>query len=476
MFAFITLFISIILYLFAPNHYSYGYCLIVFSVFVVSSIWHIKRSSYGNYLNFHTLFLVSYFFSNYAYPVFLFPNNRDAIYFFHYTFDTSRICISIALSLIGSSAFIFGSYIMRTRKIVTDISGSTYNYNKYVPILKGLSYIFFVLFLFFVGRDFYRGYFNSESESSNYFIIGFQTFVSLSVIVICYINKNRYSGKLFDFLKRFKIPFLLFLLVFISFFFFQGNRGPALQLLLIIATGYSLYVKRVPFRTFIISIIIGMFLMTFISAARVTKESGYEGDNSIISFVERGMNGVRFTSFMDLGSELINVNRDLYFALDHVDKNGVNYGRTMLSYIPAVIPGFGSYIVNLFDLDRNSLTSSALITTMVLGKNANWGLGTHMIGDIYMSFGVVGILVFMILFGYFNTRFQLYAIYTRNIYYAIAYLISVSYSVYYPRASCLISFRYILWPILIMALFKYLIPVSQKVTSNEMKLGVSNNF
>lgn len=455
----IILLASIVIYLFAPGVYSYDYCLLTFIVFLISAVWVIRKRSGGNYFNFHVLFMVSYFFVNFVYPVFLFPVDKYYFPVFNYDFNENLISRSTALAMLGSSAYTFGAATLKLKSdYQMEIRFQPTQYIRYIGILKLCTYAFFGLYLAFVGQDFFSGIFNAGTSSSNYFLIGFQSLVALTITVVCYTGYYRHNDKLNfrKFMGLFDKPFLIFVFIFILMFFFVGDRGPALQVFMILVTLYAVYVKRISLKVFLIGVSVGMFLMLFISSARVTRTSGFHDSNSLSSFINRGSSNMKINSVFDLGMDLTMNNRNLYVAVDYADKNGINYGKTMITQIVGIVPGLQPLVLSTLGMTEDDMSSGRIINKLTIGDDATWGVGTNLIGDIYLSFGVIGVVVFMMFFGYIHTRFQQKMLYSLNVNYVIAYVISMSYAIYYPRASYFSAFRNILWPIILLVLIRFL--------------------
>ncbi|MGF6849510.1 oligosaccharide repeat unit polymerase [Chitinophaga sp. W3I9] len=464
----ILLLVSIVIYMFAPGVYSYNYCVLTFVVFLVSSLWVIRKRSNGNYFNFHVLFLISYFFVNFVYPVFLFPVDKYYFPVFNYDFNENLISKSTALAMLGSSAYTLGAAMLRIKSDYTfEANYRPMQFARFTGILKLLTYAFFGLFLAFVGRDFFSGIFNSGTSSSNYFLIGFQSLVALTVTVVCYTGYYRSSEKMtfWKFVGQFDKVFLGFMFLFILLFFFIGDRGPALQVFLILVTLYAVYVKKVKLKVFLLGASLGMFLMLFISSARVTRTSGFNDSNSIGGFLERGSSNMKFNSIFDLGMDLTMNNRNLYVAVDYADKNGINYGKTMITQVVGIVPGLQPVVLSMLGMTEDEMSSGRIINKLTIGDDATWGVGTNLIGDIYLSFGVLGVVAFMLFFGYIHTRFQQKMLYSQDINYVIAYVISMSFAIYYPRASYFSAFRNILWPIILLAIIRFMTYKRQRTTT-----------
>lgn len=469
LFAFIQFVLSAVLFWSAPNHYSAEYCGWILAIFAVSSLWFIRRSLHGNYLNFHLLFFISFFFVNFAYPVFIYPTDPFHFSVFGFPFNHDIISKSTALALLGASAYILGGAWMQARKIASlprseDECEWLAKINR---ILTPAAYLSVVLFLAVVGRGFFQGLFMSYNEGANHLLIGFQTLFVLALILSFLARQNSFKGTLLDFLGQYSKTTLVFIGLTVMIFFYVGDRGPALQILFVLGALYSLYVKAIRFKLFLAASLLGMFVLTFISYAR-SADPGYgKSQTSLVDYFARGKEQMQLDSIVDLGRDLIVNNRNLYFAVDYADRNGVNYGKTMIVPIISVIPGAGSLSKSLFHIDVSRMTSGRMITDLTFGERAGYGLGNAIIGDIYMSWGVIGVIVFMIVFGYINTKFQIYAMATNNLYYVVAYVISISYAVYYARSSYFIALRAILWPILIVMFLRLVFPQKREMAQEE---------
>src|SRR5690606_9242059 len=149
---------------------------------------------------------------------------------------------------------------------------------------------------------------------------------------------------------------------------------------------YSIFVKPIKLRRLIPLILLGLIAMTFIANARVTRTSGFSGSNSLTGFIDRGVQNWNGGSIIDLSRDFIVNNRNLYVSVDYVNQKGVNYGTTMGSELISIVPGLQSVSINYLGLDDQQLTTSRIINKLTLGENASWGIGTSLIGYIYMSF------------------------------------------------------------------------------------------
>jgi len=122
-----------------------------------------------------------------------------------------------------------------------------------------------------------------------------------------------------------------------------------------------------------------------------------DGDSSQLALVD---------VFMDL---IIN-NRNNFVAIEYVDDNGITYGKSMLGSILRIIPLLSGFVHNMFHLNIFETTSSMLLTATTLGEDFTLGLGTSILADLFLAFGLVGVVLGMGLLGrvitYLENRLQ----------------------------------------------------------------------
>ncbi len=147
--AFFFLVLSFALYAFAPDDYSLGYCAAVLAVFLASTAWFIKKSLFGNYFNFHVLFIIGFFLVHFVYPVFVYPNRPFLFKVFERGFDPSLITVSTALALLGMNAYILGAVFGGKIKNVPPGGWDAERYRPLETPLFVLSLALFALFVFF---------------------------------------------------------------------------------------------------------------------------------------------------------------------------------------------------------------------------------------------------------------------------------------------------------------------------------------
>ena len=138
------------------------------------------------------------------------------------------------------------------------------------------------------------------------------------------------------------------------------------------------------------------------------------------------------------------VTKSTYYCLEYLEINGYSYGLTMSGGLSGIIPSLESNLINNYGVDKDDLGSAETLTRFVLGRERSYGLGTNIIADIYLSFGLVGVLVLMWVLGVFTRRCYLGTL-NMNYFSIITYSVLVSYSVFLARTSYTHPVKLLLW-------------------------------
>ena len=450
LFVTIVLFIiSILLYLFSPDTYSLAYCNLLFIIYIASSILIIRHSISGkNYFNFHLLFLISFFFVNFVYPVSIYPISPYYFPVYRFEFDPNFITKATALALLASSSYNIGVALQFGRKEKSKASPNT-NFLTLQYLLIPLLYILFFFLFLFGGTQLLKFQFGSTFHIPPGLLLFFQVSLGLSLVIAFYAKS--YSGSILDFLKNYNKAILLILLLYCFTFLATGDRGPLIQIVLIAFVSFTMFVRPMKLRNFIIIVLSGMLFLTFISYARTeTNQSATETGVTI----SKGMQYMKLNSFYDIGMDLIVNNRNLYTGYEYVEKHGISYGKSMYHQLFSPFPKLPSLFTQLvFNSDPVDLSTARILTKEY---DAHYGLGTNMVIDLYMNFGVLGVIIFMFVLGFIASKFQREAYYSNNFNYIIAYVFLVALAIYMPRSTIFDPLRPIIWAILLYQFLKVL--------------------
>jgi len=109
----------------------------------------------------------------------------------------------------------------------------------------------------------------------------------------------------------------------------------------------------------------------------------------------------------------------------------------------SVIPGLQG-LLNKLIYDGNPVFdgSANFITYLIHRRPVDYGDGSSVIADLYLDFGVVGVVVLMLLFGRFISRIELniYSGNTKFYFRFLVFLTFLSNSVYLSRSTLMLEF------------------------------------
>jgi oligosaccharide repeat unit polymerase len=423
---FAALFIeSVFLFLLAPRYYHYEFNLFCMLQYLVSSVLFLRAKKKQNYFDFDMIFMFSFFFVMFFYPVFMFESDPTKYFAFKYEFNENVISRATALSLLGMQAYFLGSLSFNEKLFSVHTKTKIYNNITGLTIISAISLILFIVSGGYAAmKGAYSGEEVQASGLASYFLAFTPVFLFCAIAFqfnnLFILNKNKLQkGKLNKTLFFFTLLFIVLILI-------TGSRTFPLQIILICCALFTMFYKPISFIRFVPLVIIGIVVMFAVNIVR---------------------GGGEISGLADVVMDLIINNRNTYMAVDYVDVNGMTFGKSMLSVLLAPFPFMQSTIFSIFSINPWDASSSLIITKISLGDESSLGLGTNIIADLYMSFGMIGVILFMFLLGRYIAKFLFFA--KSNIYALIAYTIMISYSVFIVRAEFFFFSRFLLWGLFI---------------------------
>lgn len=427
MIAIFLVIISIAIYILAPTTYSFEYCFLCHNVFILNLAYLLYKDLKNEKIGFNTLFSISFYFTNFVYPIFIYPVNPD-FSLFQYRFDVNVVSKCTALALLAYSVYV-GGYIYRLNKTPKN------NLNRFPRIparavrrLFNLLIVFIVLFIAFGGIDYYEDRYERGDMSENLYVQYIYLFLSPLITLII-------SSLLCFKSNSLRNSIVLMLFGFTGVLLMSGTRTLPLTILLMLLYVYSVN-HKISNVSILIILAIGVVSMSVIGEMR-------SGVNDLSQSLKNDQELGLWTKFSDL---IIN-NRNLYVFYDYVDSHSVTWGLSMVQGILSPIPFAQTLFMSATGLPYFLLGSPDLSTYLTLGGGKSFGLGTNLVGDVYLAFGVVGIFICFFFLGNL-------IVYVRNklrkgsVYSLIIYLVLLGDAVYLCRASYFNSFRAIVWCIL----------------------------
>lgn len=422
--------ISVLFYIYSPDYYSESYCYNIFLLFLVSIVFFLRKTIKNkNYFNFHVFFLLSIFFTNFAYPVFIYPTNPEYFSVFTYSFNHRIISRATALSEIAINAYILGVSLYNAKVEIAD-KNVTYDYFYFFsPGLRIFTkYLAFFLSVLFSIYAIYMVIYEPLEIILNTQIVNIViVFFVIALIINLYSMKEQVKNNLRLFIRK-NVLLLISGILIVLFSLWFGDRGPAIQIFFIMMFAYVYFVKPISLKTLLLLVIGGLFFLTLISYTRGTSSNLRSGSLSgTINEASRQM--TTFNTFWNYGMDLIVNNRNLYVACELADKDGLLYGKSYFPYLFAPIPGVPSLLTEaVFNTTPEELSSAYRITEEA---GLSWGLGSNAVGDVYMNFGLPGVIICFFFFGFFISKLSK----QRDVYSLLAYILIFALAIYYPRSS-----------------------------------------
>lgn len=431
----ILLLITLSVYFFTPTKGTVSMILfyVCFSLMLISNYIYFKAKKKSNYLDFDTIFIVVYCLVGFSTTFFY--NNYEVFraIFLGFPVDEEYINKGNLLFLIGLQSYMIGSLLPVKR-----------NKTKKRPFviktnfLVMLVFVLIIAFIGFGGINYYRSEYNDAVNNDSGTIVKY-ILLLLVTTAMALIGTEFYNKKLN---VNYKISWFAFGAMFflIGTLLVIGNRTAASQILLPIICLYALFFKNINFNKFFIFVFSGIVLMWIIQQTR-TGNSNFELTNPIMLI-------------LDLTIPM----RNTYAALQYVDVKDFTYGSSMIIDVSGVVPFLPSLVQESFpqlEPGSASLLTEYTYANFYMPDEYKIGLGTTIIADIYVAFGVIGVLIFMYILGSLVNKW-LSKSYQLN-YYSIIILCGVlGNAIFMVRGGYFHPLRFIVWALVLAYINRFL--------------------
>lgn len=405
---------------------------ITFFLTIVSTVTYFVYKKKKNYIDFDTLFIficiLICFFSTFFY-------NEDFYYllFLNFRFDESYINSGSLISSIGLQSYFVGSLVPNSRKR-TELPVGMPQYIINTGVISLCILIGILLFFAVGGIDYYKSMYQDDVKSGS----ALSTYVILliTVLSIVLIATEFYNSQICSNYKI-KKSSICILVIFCVLLMFSGNRTSASHIILPIIGLYALFKRKLNLRYFFVFLFGSILLMWLFQNIRSNRDIEMSGTNPVMIL-----------------RDLTIPSRATFAAMEYVDSHGYTYGETMCGGLVGIIPLFAS----TFNFNMDKLGSAEVLTietydNLRANTSRMTGLGTTVITDIYLSFGVLGVIVLMFFLGYFVCVNQSKSL-NLDYYSLIIYTALLSNSVFLARASFTHPVRYILWALVVAYIFR----------------------
>lgn len=414
---FILIITSFILYRYAPRDYSYTFAILCLIIYLCSAVLVICKNCKRSLLKFEFFFLIAFFFTNYVYAIVFYPDNP---YFslFSLEFNQDYVCKALALSTLGITCFCAG--IIEVKQMKQEQMKTEFLRN-----LKPLIVILMLIFIPYLYSLYQTHEYTTEFESSLVNVV-LQFFIYY--YLFSYFNNEYLLNKNFSIIKFLKEPIIFLILIYTLLFLSIGSRTIPLRIVLLCLLIFQFFVKRIPNIILLLLMAGGAFIMTVVGVVR----EGYEF--------------MGLTSIWEIGNDLTINNRSLYVLMEYADAHGYTFGTSMLMQVLSLIPFLQSIFLIVSGMSPDDITSAGIVTRLYFEDSPldRIGLGTNIIGDIYVAFGMVGVIVMMFLLGKLMKSLY-YQSLQGNAIAVLIYALIFMDVIYLPRSSVLGSLRPVFW-------------------------------
>lgn len=406
----------------APKDYSFSFCVACFLPFVYASYILFKYRCKYNIVCFELIFSITFFYVNYAYPIFLYPV-MPYFSLFNLSFPENYLNSGIALSSLGYCCYVLGSLKYPSQRLLQKTSFMPCH-----PMLKIINIALLLLLLFQLLPILRSGVYNGDWGEGALI----KTVVDALAFFVVFSALSK-AKTVKDFIIQNKaLLFCLFL--YITTITLIGNRGMFLRFILLISLLVTTYFYKLPTLVILVSFIVGMLFLNYVGQVR--------GGGEYTSLSNQEMNPL-----LSMGKDLTINNRSLYSLMEYHDKNGINFGKTYLMNLLSAIPKANYVFLKITGWSSDDISSGGLITKQFYDANPQLdriGLGTNLIGDIYIAFGVFGVILLMYYMGIF-VSYSYARAQSGNMKYLLIYAIMFAESIIIARSSYLGIIRPMAW-------------------------------
>lgn len=459
--------ILIILYAFTPNVYHKIVQNVVLSIsFIVVILFFFSNFSdtcfRTKYIRVTYLFLIGFI-------VVFFQKNIDLavglIDEFNAVFcNTTIINKCCILSSIGLVAFAIGNFWARLSTKYSKYGNSKIGHpigKPFFNFLKSMFAIFVIIYLSANMMDVLSGnYYYSEATMkenagsiANYSNV--MIYVLVFTILISYLYNSSFvenrDVSLWMFLKTNGLFYNLLLVLYLVVQFVMGDRGPIITIILAYFIVFiRISKKRVKIWYLVIFFLLSAAILSTIGNLRhetnrisVDKILSYEKDDNI-------------TSVLHVTEELSHSYNTFTYVVANVPSHHDYFlGKMQMREIIMSVPFLHRFVPSLFSDYEYENSSSDYCSYLIQGRNRTYGNGSSILADIYLDFGIIGIIIIMFLLGLLMYRLDLEIYYGNNIYAQLTSLVFFSFSIYLSRSTLTTPLYYMIPSLCLIYLKKY---------------------
>lgn len=420
--------LSLLLYFVAPMSYSWAYCAICAGVYIVSSILGLIPTIRKEPLSFSLFFSLAVFICTFVFPLFVYPLEHS-FSLFSFGYDPNVISKSSAMVTLAHSVYWLGVKNATNKYYSHFIVDNIIIEDKTIEAFTKLVFVMFIGFIALGGMTYYTNRYLDSIMSTN---MSFQywnlIFTVISVALACMLL---YANKTKTYLRACIVLGIITVVILST-----GSRTLPMYILL-----PMVYVYQRRYNVTILRMLAICMLLLFVFVAIGQLRHDVITVKSLTSFNAASSN----LGYLDNMTDFIVSSRDLYDIYSYVENNGILWGKNFLSSLLSVIPFAQGFVSVVFGIPSYQMDSAYFCTYQVFGSQPPLGLGTHVVGDVYLATGLIGVIFMFYFLGVFVTKLKNGAVVSGNNFMYISYLYILSYSVFFCRGSFFGAVKGILW-------------------------------
>ncbi|MBQ8769590.1 MAG: O-antigen polysaccharide polymerase Wzy [Bacteroides sp.] len=372
-----------------------------------------------------------------------------------YSLDYSVVTHSAYLSTIGFVSYLLGNVTCTTpyriRKEKKEIRCNTVLPQRIAIVL------FLIFFIFMDKRYFLGGYHELSNTKGALSPIAVQAQVFLKYLIAAsiittswniYNSPERKDLTIKKYFLKFSFSFRWMVIIYTILVIMSGDRDPLLTTLFLTAFSYIL-VKGIKIGTAKVAvlIILAAGLFWFLGYFRNTDFSS--GLSSRLSYTFEKMSTSEL-GIWDIFDEYTRIIRTQHTLISYANQGHFLPIHGIVYPILGLIPGLGFLYTTILGIDQIDIVSSHIAKSAM---DADHGMGTTCIADLYIIWGVTSVVIFMFLFGYITKKIER-SVYQENISFFLwcAYLALLTEMVYVCRSNVFGCFRVMMYIFIIVYL------------------------
>lgn len=423
--------VSVLIYILSPYYYEEIIIWADLIIFISGTLYiFINAKEKFNILSFNVIFLLSFFFCTYSYALFVIGAGVEfSMTIFNFV-NFDYITKAISLSTIAiTSYFLSYSYLKRNRRTQIPII-DCFNASK----LKLLGNIRSLLFICVVINYFYfiaKGGSSFSITSAPFLPELYKEFLIVYLIINSY-NYKLVKFRLYDILmhnKRSVIESIILCILYII----GGDRGFPISIVFIFLGVYSFFYYRIKIIQFSLITIIGVVILFALRVTRGSENSLSEG--GIMAVTSTTKDAISGQSVILLFSDLMGTSVEMCLGYEYVQEQGLTTPSKIFLIPLQPFPFLPSIAGELMYGKVPYELSAGYILNDYIGRSIgyNSSLGNHVVIDIYMHWGIIGVILSFFILGRCISYLE-HNKYT-TLFIASSYIFLLSFALYLPRDS-----------------------------------------